>query len=234
MRGNPALSHWPTASARSIPAHAGEPSGCGRWLMVEWVYPRACGGTIARFVEGFATVGLSPRMRGNHIRIAACRVGFGSIPAHAGEPLTEQFVEHLDEVYPRACGGTFYINFLRSPCTGLSPRMRGNRFVDRFHVMRPGSIPAHAGEPFWEWVASWAILVYPRACGGTVLLHVASPADYGLSPRMRGNLAPALVAFGLEGSIPAHAGEPGHPRRRGDHRRVYPRACGGTSSLFTF
>ena len=68
----------------------------------------------------------------------------------------------------------------------------------------------------------------PRACGGTSDIFKMSGAEEGLSPRMRGNREDVLGSGIYEGSIPAHAGEPwvGHAGR--NHRRVYPRACGGT------
>ena len=70
--------------------------------------------------------GLSPRMRGNHLRIGADRPRCGSIPAYAGEPSTIPARFRITMVYPRVCGGTACssANILRS--AGLSPRMRGN------------------------------------------------------------------------------------------------------------
>ena len=56
---------------------------------------------------------------------------------------------------------------------GLSPRVRGNPSERGVWEIRPGSIPARAGEPVkevWDWTACQ---VYPRACGGTVDLGLA-------------------------------------------------------------
>ena len=50
-------------------------------------------------------------------------------------------------VYPRACGGTFRVRKRVIENMGLSPRMRGNLVAMILKVSRPGSIPAHAGEP---------------------------------------------------------------------------------------
>ena len=59
-----------------------------------------------------------------------------------------------------------------------------------------------------------------------------STSSWGLSPRMRGNQYVGFSVYGLDGSIPAHAGEPERIRRnvavKWPGRRVYPRACGGT------
>ena len=106
--------------------------------------------------------------------------------------------------------------------------MRGNPIRPRQGEAVAGSIPAHAGEPSKELHHGDSNKVYPRACGGTVTVHVAVSASAGLSPRMRGNHH--LRGRGRVGrrSIPAHAGEPsalcGRPLGEG----VYPRACGGT------
>ena len=72
-----------------------------------------------------------------------------------------------------------------------------------------GSIPAHAGEPGARCPTGCGTWVYPRACGGTFVISGDVDPDNGLSPRMRGN---RIVLDGDEtrqGSIPAHAGEPG-------------------------
>ena len=72
--------------------------------------------------------------------------------------------------------------------------------------------------------------VYPRACGGTPGRRCSDDTRGGLSPRVRGNHHRRSLP-GLDGgSIPVRAGEP--PPRRAGRRgaRVYPRACGGTST----
>ena len=50
--------------------------------------------------------------------------------------------------------------------------------------------------------------VYPRVCGGTWDVDYNDGAVKGLSPRVRGNLLPALREGRAVGSIPACAGEP--------------------------
>ncbi len=91
---------------------------------------------------------------------------------------------------------------------GLSPRVRGNRWV-RLLPHHPGrSIPACAGEPREISVATSSDWVYPRVCGGTALAASELRWMPGLSPRVRGNLR------GRNGGA-FNAG-------------VYPRVCGGT------
>ena len=71
--------------------------------------------------------------------------------------------------------------------------------------------------------------VYPRACGGTTIHSRAASRSPGLSPRVRGN--PKLNTRRPPGlrSIPARAGEPPPTAPTPTMRRVYPRACGGTT-----
>ena len=96
--------------------------------VMQRVYPRVCGETIARVARPPIDKGLSPRVRGNRVRgasrfafggsIPACAgkpaivaVGIlrrGSIPACAGKPEPGTVGERLCRVYPRVCGETNY------------------------------------------------------------------------------------------------------------------------------
>ena len=70
--------------------------------------------------------------------------------------------------------------------------------------------------------------VYPRACGGTAFWGDEYTPMGGLSPRLRGNPSRVGAADSPSRSIPAPAGEPIQRINVSNHRRVYPRACGGT------
>ena len=172
MRGNRAARHGRGYRQGSIPAHAGEPSS--RSSTIPWlrVYPRACGGTRCTTTGTWKAAGLSPRMRGNLPHTADPHDASGSIPAHAGEP----------RAVPRGVG------FL----LGLSPRMRGNLTAVESKIDDLGSIPAHAGEPSQQPPSSFCSGVYPRACGGTFPTAAIVLLQWGLSPRMRGNLVKAV------------------------------------------
>ena len=64
---------------------------------------------FAKFNEGEAVPGLSPRVRGNpypHVLYSICD---GSIPASAGEPGEPVGVVIPVGVYPRECGGTLCV-----------------------------------------------------------------------------------------------------------------------------
>ena len=54
---------------RSIPACAGEPHGAGTGQSYGWVYPRVCGGTPGPLYYLTVGQGLSPRVRGNLLRL---------------------------------------------------------------------------------------------------------------------------------------------------------------------
>ena len=235
----------------SIPARAGEPSAPANHGVRQWVYPRACGGTVTSATPAGSVKGLSPRVRGN-LRLLGQRQGrHRSIPARAGEPRLPCAVLHSRAVYPRACGGTRRQIFTHHRRPGLSPRVRGNPHALPAAYPFAGSIPARAGEPPPTRRTAAASRVYPRACGGTSIAMGPRLSRFGLSPRVRGNpekppASPALVrsiparagnhagrvpSRWRKRSIPARAGEPRRSCYTYSSVRVYPRACGGTHIL---
>ena len=136
---------------------------------------------------------------------------------------------------------------------GLSPRLRGNAPIYGSSNPPIGSIPALAGERRRVAMKGQLTWVYPRACGGTKLTMTVAGSYTGLSPRLRGNVNPALGRRqsgrrGLsprlrgngpaairkpldKGSIPALAGERRDAIGQLVQERVYPRACGGTTPV---
>ena len=228
VRGNLTPGDVAQGTDRSIPASAGEP---GPWRLsgpASKVYPRECGGTRYDGLPVRVMAGLSPRVRGNRVRVDALPGERGSIPASAGEPCGTRQRWHPIEVYPRECGGTPLPP--ASPlCTeGLSPRVRGNQHGNKHGTPHRGSIPASAGEPTRRRRRGSGPGVYPRECGGTRHASRRSPNRRGLSPRVRGNRRLQDVAEGRRGSIPASAGEPPRCAAHSPPAGVYPRECGGT------
>ena len=153
----------------------------------------------------------------------------GSIPARAGEPTAWNAMVRWPSVYPRACGGTAENHPAVSLWEGLSPRVRGNLVAIVGIHTSTRSIPARAGEPGECRRSPRARRVYPRACGGTAEARRRDQISEGLSPRVRGNLIARVPCSASKRSIPARAGEPRRPGAATRYRRVYPRACGGTS-----
>ena len=187
VRGNPDTGLVWVEYRGSIPACAGEPAQFTPSRLSHTVYPRVCGGTFAGGVKTVEEKGLSPRVRGNLLRMLPPKIGAGSIPACAGEPAGGRCCYFPEPVYPRVCGGT------RHPCAspgayeGLSPRVRGNPRCTRRGSRRSRSIPACAGEPPVGSSQCRICAVYPRVCGGTIVCPVVRRISPGLSPRVRGN-----------------------------------------------
>ena len=172
--------------------------------------------------------GLSPPTRGNPVRGGMRADLTRSIPAHAGEPISDRDRIPVSTVYPRPRGGTAIALTWYGATLGLSPPTRGN------HPRRParradgGSIPAHAGEPKYIKGFAAPVAVYPRPRGGTAVNGSLLSLKAGLSPPTRGNLKRARRAPTPARSIPAHAGEPKQRMVVSAIRRVYPRPRGGT------
>ena len=257
-RGNPAGVHPAGRPRGSIPAWAGEPAWAGSTPSGRRVYPRVGGGTASC-------------ARTHDSRL------LGSIPAWAGEPGSPRRGNTFGRVYPRVGGGTSITAAGVATLQGLSPRGRGNRSGPALMSsasgavyprvgggttvaspvradVRPGSIPAWAGEPgSAPRRSATRRTVYPRVGGGT--RGPTGPADcpmsQGLSPRGRGNrslivairasrsgvyprvgggtMKPVVAPARGEGSIPAWAGEPTRASRTAGRSRVYPRVGGGTT-----
>ena len=252
VRGNRELNHRFQVLPRSIPACAGEPSRKRGSTCCVRVYPRVCGGTVFKASTYPAGVGLSPRVRGNRRLLTDTLHPLGSIPACAGEPGRHETYQQSETVYPRVCGGTIMPSRPLPLWGGLSPRVRGNRFIHAAQRSAAGSIPACAGEPFVCTSSHVRTRVYPRVCGGTIArwrflawLRGLSPrvrgnpdcvGDHyllwgGLSPRVRGNPGTVVDCRGDGRSIPACAGEPHRNLPRLPALTVYPRVCGGTGEI---
>ena len=167
-------------------------------------------------------------MRGNRSRSRGSMLSPGSIPAHAGQPTISSSADMAMRVYPRACGATSLSCSATPIPRGLSPRMRGNRYLDRASAEPRRSIPAHAGQPQSGADSDGYVEVYPRACGATAVARVYLYDSTGLSPRMRGNPVAAVQPSLYIRSIPAHAGQPGSSSCAEWRSEVYPRACGAT------
>ena len=171
VRGNLLPSAAAARSRGSIPARAGEPELVSRRHCLCEVYPRTCGGTLARVRFGHSLHGLSPHVRGNPPAEGRSRPAEGSIPARAGEPLPDRSWDVSDRVYPRTCGGTVCAHCLSAGPQGLSPHVRGNPSRHHDVTCAGRSIPARAGEPSYHERLRPRNEVYPRTCGGTRESH---------------------------------------------------------------
>ena len=132
-------------------------------------------------------MGLSPRVRGKRNEQTLRSEKSGSIPACAGEAVQRDAIQHPQRVYPRVCGGSIGNHGLIQIDDGLSPRVRGKRWLTmvgrgvrgsipacageaqaptpQYHIV--GSIPACAGEAPVNQAIAKVLKVYPRVCGGS-------------------------------------------------------------------
>ena len=92
------------ATSRSIPACTGNPLDRRTESVLQSVYPRVYGESVAGGVGACFGAGLSPRVRG--IRSSSCwpSTAPGSIPACTGNPAPDGLAERSEEVYPRVYG----------------------------------------------------------------------------------------------------------------------------------
>ncbi len=86
-RGNLKFKYDLSKRQGPIPACAGEPSGFLPQAISHWAYPRMRGGTPKTAQEQASRLGLSPHARGNLVLLGLVKLGFGPIPACAGEPV---------------------------------------------------------------------------------------------------------------------------------------------------
>ena len=145
------------------------------------------------------------------------------------------------------CGGAWDGGVRNGGWQGLSPRVRGSPLSVKRQRIGHGSIPACAGSLARPTANRGVLGSIPACAGEPPPTASARRSSRGLSPRVRGSPVGPVGLPALPGSIPACAGEPGRPgrtasapgsipacagepARRGvdeDHRRVYPRVCGG-------
>ena len=228
VRGNREVPPQKRLLCGSIPACAGEPDRDNSLSRLDGVYPRVCGGPLADPSGCVTRRGLSPRVRGNPMVAGPLAGWIRSIPACAGEPRGKTMRRYQITVYPRVCGGTFRARLNPSDWSRSIPACAGE--PDR--CCRNGICqvyPRVCGGTYRTLFLDKEDEVYPRVCGGTPHFCAIMVQKWGLSPRVRGNLAYGSIGLRLHGSIPACAGEPSRMRAAGRCVWVYPRVCGGTS-----
>ena len=138
----------------------------------------------------------------------------------------------LQTVYPRMYGET-RDQRMRSICyTGLSPHVRGNRWLTVLEYSCRGSIPACTGKPRGRRGRLPPGRVYPRMYGETFVVWRDRDTWYGLSPHVRGNRPPRRDGQPDRRSIPACTGKPGAASGSIPHSWVYPRMYGETMAWY--
>ena len=178
-------------------------------------------------------MGLSPRVRGNHLPPTRLSIIERSIPACTGKPGKRAGTRSASEVYPRVYGETTSRSSPWLRPKGLSPRVRGNRGSRTHPAARLRSIPACTGKPTCVRRSEWQRPVYPRVYGETCAAQVRYAAGEGLSPRVRGNRWRGGLLCSAKRSIPACTGKPGTGGTVQIACEVYPRVYGETNDYLS-
>ena len=127
---------------------------------------------------------------------------------------------------------------------GSSPLTRGKQVGAGFRRSRGRLIPAHAGKTVLRVLRAGACAAHPRSRGENHPPQAGTRRYHGSSPLTRGKLHLRGVRPRVRGLIPAHAGktghvrlrhagDPAHPRSRGENPNVASSfsAAGGSSPL---
>ena len=173
-------------------------------------------------------MGSSPLTRGKPGPPCRSRLGAGLIPAHAGKTSTYSHTRAHPRAHPRSRGEN------PRPCPptrirlGSSPLTRGKHVRAEKNADGDRLIPAHAGKTTACSPASSTRRAHPRSRGENVTPSRRRITRSGSSPLTRGKLAHVVLAVGVRGLIPAHAGKTfiwsapplktaAHPRSRGEN-----------------
>ena len=146
MRGKHAGQDYSSASARIIPAHAGQTQRVAPARRMGPDHPRACGANPQPAVVAHLPSGSSPRMRGKLLLCDIRKPRARIIPAHAGQTMTFRPIRRATPDHPRACGANVAANDMGDGVTGSSPRMRGKHGTIKHAADPDRIIPAHAGQ----------------------------------------------------------------------------------------
>ena len=146
MRGKHAGQDYSSASARIIPAHAGQTQRVAPARRMGPDHPRACGANPQPAVVAHLPSGSSPRMRGKLLLCDIRKPRARIIPAHAGQTMTFRPIRRATPDHPRACGANTAPSNMPPTPTGSSPRMRGKHGTIKHAADPDRIIPAHAGQ----------------------------------------------------------------------------------------
>ena len=165
-----------------------------------------CGEHSALDVQGLATVGSSPHVRGARRRRTAPAPRPGIIPACAGSTVNYHYRQLKAGDHPRMCGEHKHSGKLLAPSLGSSPHVRGARRCWRPLGRTRRIIPACAGSTN-SGLTMWAQDGdHPRMCGEHILTVPAAEAFEGSSPHVRGAQRHHRQERHVYGIIPACAG----------------------------
>ena len=221
---------WCQATARFIPACAGNTTYRNAGSTVEAVHPRVCGEHAGSLTALVAVSGSSPRVRGTHPRSAQPARPHRFIPACAGNTMVLPEQVPPTSVHPRVCGEHVRPNPDKSGRYGSSPRVRGTPRNPRTLRAQYRFIPACAGNTAECQSRQGSNPVHPRVCGEHNRMAPNPPPSTGSSPRVRGTRLGGWRHRRPSRFIPACAGNTKACRRIGTPTPVHPRVCGEHST----
>ena len=210
-----------------IPASAGETPGRRPTRRPWGADPRERGGDAAAPASARSARGRSPRARGRPLHRHAQGRELGPIPASAGETRASASSAPGPRADPRERGGDMALTMEQYLGQGRSPRARGRHPRGPGPAVRPGPIPASAGETRPGGGYGRTGRADPRERGGDTSGASRCSITSGRSPRARGRHVALAVAVRLDGPIPASAGETPRAGRCRSTRTADPRERGG-------
>ena len=216
----------PACVIGSSPRVRGTPGETANPWRSESVHPRVCGELNVARLDNVAYNGSSPRVRGTRASPATSSESSRFIPACAGNSCGVKRHLEVGAVHPRVCGELRAAAHDCGYCPGSSPRVRGTHVVqsDGGRVWR--FIPACAGNSSPASQSACLHAVHPRVCGELSAVRVASRANSGSSPRVRGTPQERSKLHCCARFIPACAGNSCDPPSRRTAATVHPRVCG--------
>ena len=226
MRGTRSTRTTRPAHGGIIPAYAGNTWPQPRIRPDGRDHPRVCGEHLPTASVFHPLTGSSPRMRGTRGAIGGDEKSCGIIPAYAGNTYELRYIVQFCGDHPRVCGEHDIIASAEESARGSSPRMRGTHDCQARKGIRPGIIPAYAGNTRCLQAPKPTRWDHPRVCGEHLIAVHRFVSFMGSSPRMRGTLYSMVFSDLLMGIIPAYAGNTSGVEKFTALQWDHPRVCG--------
>ena len=226
MRGTRRGEHVGQHRQGIIPAYAGNTYTAYKTAIEAGDHPRICGEHFDHKGETLQAQGSSPHMRGTLPCCVRAPVARGIIPAYAGNTILKKRWNSSVLDHPRICGEHITPVGFRPVRLGSSPHMRGTHGRRGRRRVRPGIIPAYAGNTISLLLDSWMDGDHPRICGEHQIAALMESGGTGSSPHMRGTPATHLLPHAGHGIIPAYAGNTKRFYGSALFHRDHPRICG--------
>ena len=181
---------WPQLNVWGIiPAYVGNTIVGEYFVEDNGDHPRVCGEHPDITRLGRTLQGSSPRMRGTLNRLWPQLNVWGIIPAYAGNTSSAAPRVSSARDHPRVCGEHMREMERAGESPGSSPRMRGTHIRREHETVRPGIIPAYAGNTYPSAGIRSYTWDHPRVCGEHNPVVNTATGSAGSSPRMRGTLS---------------------------------------------